>query len=164
MSEIHCLNGDATLPQGDGPKIIVHICNDIGGWGRGFVLALSRRDLQPERAYKKWFAERVTNDFGLGAVQFVEIADEIWVANLIGQHNIVRKGDTGLPPVRYGAIESGLEKVAGKARELGASVHMPRIGCGVAGGKWKKVEPLIQTQLCQRAIEVWVYDLQSGAD
>jgi hypothetical protein len=35
--------GDATMPVGDGPKILVHICNNIGAWGRGFVVALSRR-------------------------------------------------------------------------------------------------------------------------
>lgn len=35
--------GDATQPVGDGPKILVHVCNDIGAWGRGFVVALSRR-------------------------------------------------------------------------------------------------------------------------
>ena len=35
--------GDATRPEGDGPKIIAHICNDVGAWGKGFVLALSKR-------------------------------------------------------------------------------------------------------------------------
>ncbi|MEV6001124.1 Appr-1-p processing protein, partial [Streptomyces griseomycini] len=26
-----------------GVKVIAHVCNDIGGWGKGFVLAVSRR-------------------------------------------------------------------------------------------------------------------------
>jgi hypothetical protein len=34
---INFIVGDATTPIGDGLKIIVHVCNDIGGWGRGFV-------------------------------------------------------------------------------------------------------------------------------
>jgi hypothetical protein len=29
-------------------KLICHICNDLGGWGKGFVLALSRRWEGPE--------------------------------------------------------------------------------------------------------------------
>ena len=37
------VTGDATVPQGGGPKILVHLCNDAGGWGAGFVLAVSRR-------------------------------------------------------------------------------------------------------------------------
>ena len=43
MPGIRYVTGDATRPEGEGPKIIVHICNDIGAWGRGFVLALSKR-------------------------------------------------------------------------------------------------------------------------
>jgi len=32
------LVGDATQPQGEGVKVIAHICNDIGAWGAGFVI------------------------------------------------------------------------------------------------------------------------------
>ncbi len=39
VSQITYLTGDATQPQSAGPKLIVHVCNDIGGWGRGFVVA-----------------------------------------------------------------------------------------------------------------------------
>lgn len=151
------LKGDATSPQAAGPKIIVHCCNDIGGWGKGFVLALSRRWSEPERAYRKWHAERTHNDFGLGAVQFVEVKPgELWVANLIGQKGI--KTGSKSVPIRYDAISEGLKRVAEKALELGASVHMPRIGCGLAGGDWSRVEPLIATQLCEHDIAVTVYD------
>ena len=58
------------------------------------------------------------------------MSNALWVANLIGQHD-VRTVD-GVPPVRYEAIQKGLQRVAEEARRLGASVHMPRIGCGRA--------------------------------
>ena len=35
--EINYLKGDATNPASSGNKIIVHVCNDISGWGKGFV-------------------------------------------------------------------------------------------------------------------------------
>ena len=35
---------------------------------------------------------------------------------------------------------------------------MPRIGCGLAGGKWSRVEPLIIERLVKRDIAVTVYD------
>ena len=41
--EILYIKGDATAPIGSGVKVITHICNDIGGWGKGFVLALSKK-------------------------------------------------------------------------------------------------------------------------
>ena len=39
MSEIVYVRGDATVPSVKGVKVIAHVCNDIGGWGKGFVLA-----------------------------------------------------------------------------------------------------------------------------
>ena len=151
------LIGDATRPQVSGNKIIAHICNDIGAWGRGFVLALSKISSLPERAYREWYAMRAANDFALGAVQFVKFAPEIVVANMIGQHGI--KTQNTVPPIRYEAVEKALKIVGERAVLHHASVHLPRIGCGLAGGLWDKIEPLIEGQLCANDVEVFVYDL-----
>lgn len=51
--QIQYITGDATDPTGGGNKIIAHVCNDIGAWGAGFVLAISRRWPQPEAEYRK---------------------------------------------------------------------------------------------------------------
>ncbi|UNO43074.1 macro domain-containing protein [Streptomyces sp. MST-110588] len=157
MTEITYVKGDATAPRGKGVKVIAHVCNDLGGWGKGFVLALSRRWPEPEAAYRRWYRERAHNDFGLGAVQFVQVGLHLWIANIIGQRGI-RTGSKGVP-VRYEAIDAGLARVADRAAELGASVHMPRIGCGLAGGTWTRVEPLISERLVRRGIPVTVYDV-----
>ena len=156
MVPIRYLKGDATDPQASGPKIIAHVCNDLGGWGKGFVLAISARWPQPEAAYRAWHKAGAAGGFALGAVQFVPVRSDILVANLIGQHGL-RGGSKG-PPVRYEAIETGLATIGEKAVELGASVHMPRIGCGLAGGKWEQVEPLIERTLSARGVAVTVYD------
>jgi O-acetyl-ADP-ribose deacetylase (regulator of RNase III) len=154
---IHYLTGDATAPAAPGNKIICHVCNDIGGWGKGFVGALSDRWPEPEAAYRQWYRERERNDFGLAAVQFVRVEPDVWVANMIGQHGIKRVG-IGKPPIRYEAIETALGAVAVEAMKLGASVHMPRIGCGLAGGTWDRIEPIIVRTLCEQRVEVFVYD------
>jgi O-acetyl-ADP-ribose deacetylase (regulator of RNase III) len=159
MKSISYVRGDATAPQGDGVRIIAHVCNDRGGWGRGFVVAISRRWTDPEEQYRAWFAERAISDFALGAVQFVQVEDEIWVANMIGQHGM--SASHSVPPIRYDAVETCLEAVAAKAAELQASVHMPRIGCGLAGGTWDRIEPIITKTLSERDIAVTVYDLPS---
>jgi O-acetyl-ADP-ribose deacetylase (regulator of RNase III) len=156
MATITCVAGDATTPLGKGVKIIAHVCNDMGGWGKGFVLALSRRWPQPEADYRRWHRERAGNDFGLGAVRLVRVDTYLWVANMIGQHG-TRTGGKG-PPVRYDAIDTALTTLGGRALELGASVHMPRIGCGLAGGRWGKVEPLVLERLSTRGVQVTVYD------
>ncbi len=156
MAGIRYVRGDATVPSVKGVKVIAHVCNDIGGWGKGFVLALSRRWPEPEAAYRAWHRDRAANDFGLGAVRLVQVERHVWVANMIGQRG-VRTGGKGVP-VRYEAIDTALDRLAGHALELGASVHMPRIGCGLAGGRWSRVEPLVEDRLVRRGIPVTVYD------
>lgn len=154
-TEIKYLRGDATAPIEEGNKIIVHICNDIGGWGKGFVMALSKRWKEPEKQYREWTKSKV--NYELGEVQFVKVEEYLWVANLIGQHKIY-KDEKGLPPIRYEAVDAGLKKVSEFASVQNASVHMPRIGCGLAGGTWDKIEPLIHYSLSEKNIQVFVYD------
>lgn len=152
---INYVIGDATRPVAAGQKVITHICNDIGGWGKGFVVALSKRWKQPEQEYRKWHASQ--ENFQLGSVQFVEVEPDIVVANIIGQHKTKPEGDT--PPIRYEAVRAGLQQVAQYADQRRASVHMPRIGAGLAGGKWEVIELIIEEELTQKAIPVTVYDL-----
>src|SRR6266487_1861851 len=99
LSTISYIKGDVTCPQSKGVKIICHICNDIGGWGKGFVLAISKRWEKPEAEYRNWHASGQKGGFALGAVQFVPVEPLIWVANMIGQHGI-KRGSSG-PPIRY---------------------------------------------------------------
>lgn len=153
---IHYLKADATVPQAEGNIVIAHICNDIGAWGKGFVLALSKRWKYPEKQYKQWYKEG--EDFALGEVQFVSVEEKIWVANLIGQHNIYRD-ENGDPPIRYEAVKKGLQIIADFAYEINAKVQMPRIGCGLAGGSWDRIEKLIRQTLLRKNIEVFVCDL-----
>jgi len=156
VEPLRIIKGDATSPQASGSKIIAHICNDLGGWGKGFVVAVSRRWPEPEREYRRWHRDRAGNDFGLGAVQLVSVRPDTWVANMIGQHGM-KQGSAG-PPIRYNAVERCLATLAGHAARLGASVHMPRIGCGLAGGKWELIEPIVARTLSEHGIAVTVYD------
>ncbi|MBV1850769.1 macro domain-containing protein [Catellatospora sp. NEAU-YM18] len=156
VTTLSIIKGDATSPQAKGPKVVAHVCNDSGGWGKGFVLAVSRRWPEPERDFRAWHRQRAANDFGLGAVRLVQVAPELWVANMVGQRG-TRTGSNG-PPIRYEAVERCLTTLAEHAVRLGASVHLPRIGCGLAGGKWPRIEPIIVRTLCARGVATTVYD------
>lgn len=144
---IHYLRGDATRPAVPGPKIIAHGCNNVGAWGAGFVLAVSRRWEEPEGAYHDWFEESTPS---IGEVQFVGVEPELWVANMITQTL------GGPKPLSYAGLEACLQAVAKFAKTNSASVHMPRVGCGLAGGTWDRVGPLVEDVL--KDIEVYVYD------
>lgn len=155
MHKTKFITGDATNPQTLGNKIIAHICNDIGGWGKGFVMAISKKWKEPEAACRAW--HKSGEGFALGEVQFVQVEKELWIANLVAQHKI-RKDEQGRPPIRYEAVKTGMLQILKKAQTINASVHMPRIGCGLAGGKWEHIQAILDETLIKAEIDTTVYD------
>ena len=124
------------------------------------MLAVSRRWPAPEQQYRAWFraGSSATPPFALGQVQFVPVEDQLWVANLLGQHGVRRAGDP--PPIRYDTMRAGLRRVAAFAQQQGMSVHMPRIGTGLAGGDWEVISRMIEEELLACRVPVTVYDLE----
>ena len=156
MTGIMYRKGDATAPVAEGDQIVCHICNDVGGWGKGFVVALSKRWPEPEAQYRAWCKAGESAGFRLGAIQLVDVEPKLSVANMVAQRG-VRPSD-GVPPIRYDALRECLAALAEHATSRNASVHMPRIGCGLAGGSWQEVEAIIQATLVVSAVPVHVYD------
>jgi len=156
------VKGDATRPQGDGTKIIAHVCNNIGAWGKGFVLALDKLSPEPRKVYRDLVRELII--FGnkptltLGTMTLAEVErGNLYVANMVAQRGL--RSATNPVPLDYDALEKSLETLAVTAEIFAASVHMPRIGCGLAGGNWDVVESIINRVLTLRDIDVTVYDL-----
>lgn len=152
MSKIKYVDGDATYPIGDGKKIIVHCCNDVQKWGKGFVLALSKRWSAPEEFYRS----TPVKDLILGNVQIVEVEKNIIVANMIGQHDIKYSPD-GQPPIRYNAIRTALTAVNKLAVKIGATIHAPKFGSGLSGGKWSEIEKIIKEVV---TVDVTIYEFK----
>jgi len=162
------VHGDATSPSVKGPKIIAHIVNDIGKWGKGFVMAVSKKWPKARAHYLDWYSGRakdnktggaqllMTGPCKLGQVQLIEVvADNVYVVNMVGQHGIAT-GSNG-PPIRYDSLALCLDKLVPLANILQATIVMPKIGCGLAGGTWDKIEPIIEDEL--QGLTVQVYDL-----
>mmetsp|Transcript_65143 Transcript_65143/g.121428 ORF Transcript_65143/g.121428 Transcript_65143/m.121428 type:complete len:485 (+) Transcript_65143:54-1508(+) len=147
----------AKASQGKGRKIIAHACNDQGNGGRGFFQEIQTEwGNGPSRAYFEWHRDRPASGFALGAVQFVQVNRLVEVANMICQQGS-KSGSRG-PPVRYDAIEKALNAVGEHAAALGASVHLPRIGCGRGGGgDWGRIWGLIKNMASHHKVEVFVY-------
>jgi O-acetyl-ADP-ribose deacetylase (regulator of RNase III) len=166
--KVQYVKGDATEPVGGGMKVIVHSCNNGGGWGAGFVLALDQKWRKPGDVYAEWsknlsHAKGMYKDvpFELGYVMMVPVEADITVANLIGQGWSNAK--QGGPPVSYEALREGFESIRNFLENTPgyekATIHMPRIGAVLGGGDWKTIEKIIQEEFCDHGIAVTVYDL-----
>lgn len=142
----------------------MHCCNNVGAWGAGFVLAISKKWDLPEIAYKKWFETKkipdllfdnvyTTGSFQLGQVQFVKVNDNIYIANIIGQ-----KGLGGFA-VRYNALTLGMKYCSKFAEKYNLDIAAPRLGSGLAGGEWFEIENIINTELINKNIKVRIYSL-----
>jgi O-acetyl-ADP-ribose deacetylase (regulator of RNase III) len=145
---IKYIKGDATKPQGDGEKIIAHVCNNKSRWGRGFVLALSKKWKLPEQRYRQL---NDGDDIPLGTTQFVGVGGGITVANMVAQDGF------GGVAIKYDHLRTCLAKVCEEAKKKKASVHGPKLGAGLSGGKWETIEKIIEEELCNKGIDVTIY-------
>ena len=156
---IKYLVGDATEPRGKGKKIIAHIVNDRArAWGGGFGRHLKSKWPYSQVEYKRWRSEK-PETFALGATKLYKVDSDAWLCNLLAQKGY---GESTKTRVQYYSLRCCLDKLADDSLRLGASVHMPRIGCGEGRASWSVVSELIQESLCQRGIRVTVYDLPNS--
>jgi Zn-dependent peptidase ImmA (M78 family)/O-acetyl-ADP-ribose deacetylase (regulator of RNase III) len=154
------LRGDASEPFGAEPKLLLQVVNDKASvWGGGFAKYAGRKWPQAQRRFREWVLEG--RQLRLGNIHSVSVRDDLTLVSLVAQHGF--KPAAG-PRLRYGALSSALEKVAYLAIQKGATVHMPRIGTGEAGGDWKIIEGIVQETLTARGIRVTVYYLHQGED
>lgn len=154
LPSIRYLMGDATEPRGTGNKIVAHIVNDESKkWGRGFGLTVSKKWPVVRAEFVKWVSQK---NLKLGNSHLVNISDDLMVLSMVAQQGY---GPSPTPRLRYKHLRTCLEFLSMMAQKNSATVHMPRIGTGYAGGDWRMISELIDEILIKHGIEVTVYDL-----
>lgn len=153
--EVLYLRGDVTQLRGEGSKIISHIVNDKAStWGAGAARAIGERWPAAHSDFRNWTMAR-REEFELGTVHEFNISDNLAVVSMVAQHGY---GESLKPRIRYAALRDCLSKLSEIAVSRHASVHMPRIGTGFAGGNWRVIEDLVVEALVSRGIRVTVYE------
>ena len=150
------LFGDALEPRGEGRRLIAHVVNDKAAtWGAGFGRAARERYPIAQAEFRRWVALDRGN-LNLGNVHVSPVSDDLSLAHMIAQRGY---GKSSKPRLRYDALTECLRKVRDIAVERHASVHMPRIGTGYAGGNWSYILELIDEYLARAGVQVTVYRL-----
>jgi hypothetical protein len=154
LPKIKYLKGDATQPRGTGLRIIAQVVNDRAStWGAGFALAIRKKWPHIQESFRLWAA--TPSNFQLGNIHSEQIDTSTDIFSMICQHGY---GPSPKPRIRYEHLKSCLSELAGFAEQRKASVHIPRIGSGQAGGNWEIISELIDQTLCRQNISVTVYD------
>ena len=155
--EITYVRGDATRPRGSGPRIVTQVVNDSAfTWGGGFSLAARTKWPTAQHAFRSWAEQR---NLRLGNVHLADVDENLAVVSMIAQHGF---GPSPKPRIRYSALKKCLEYLGNLAAERDATVHMPKVGSGQAGGSWSIIRELIQDGVCARGVKVFVYELPDG--
>lgn len=146
------------------PTVIAHVCNDQGGWGKGFVLPLAHHFPYAKQAYVNWFKTNpvqadveILGEVGFpsrGQTQMVAVRPgSVFVANMVAQ-------DLGSErPLYYNDLARCMDQVA-NSREIldcGGEIICPMFGSGLASGDWNFIEQLIVDCWLKRDIDVTVY-------
>ena len=154
-------------------NIICHQVNCQGVMGHGIAKQVKEKYKGVFNEYKRYCDAHADNreamlgealivdvDYGaavlLGQVQLCHtkfLNNDYLIANIFGQLTY----GTGLR-TDYKALVLGLEVVANFAKEHNLSVAIPyKIGCGLAGGDWNKVNTLIEGVFAGTGLEVLMY-------
>lgn len=158
--------GDATEINSDKNVYILHICNNIGKWGVGFTKAIDQKWQQPRIDYENFISKYLMEGYSktdlLGKCIFTYMTDynqnqSICIVSMIAQNGVRNKNNS--KPIDYNALELCLKNFNGEYLFHGTKnsiIQMPYIGCGLAGGDWFKIEPLIQKWV---KVPTYVYEL-----
>jgi O-acetyl-ADP-ribose deacetylase (regulator of RNase III) len=130
--------GDIIKLSFDSPTVIIHICNIVNAWGKGFVLSLSSRWKEPEKEFRK------EKNPQLGQVQFVSTTEhDVVVANMFAQ-KFIRRSSLDGSAIDLLALANCLDKVVEFAQQNTSKIIAPKIGAGLAGEKWENIENILK--------------------
>ena len=147
-------------------NIICHQVNCQGVMGHGIAKQVKEKYKGVFNEYKRYCDAHADNreamlgealivdvDYGAAVLDWLVNKERKYIANIFGQLTY----GTGLR-TNYKALVLRLEVVANFAKEHNLSVAIPyKIGCGLAGGDWNKVNILIEGVFAGTGIEVLMY-------
>lgn len=121
--------------------MIVHQINPAV-MGAGLALLIRKRYPQ---VYIDFLEHKVKGRLNLGLVVFTKIDQRLTVASYVGQLTYGRTG----AHTAIGAVDDALFQIEKHAFKFGIEpIYLPfKMGCGLAGGDWDEILPIIKNRL-----------------
>ena len=137
--------------------IIVHGCNALGVMGAGVALAVRKKYPGAFLVYRDQWLMTGLQVGSIIPYRVPKLAGEpaLFIVNAVTQQNV----GTRQRQVDYEGLGRCFNKIATFAREQNIDeVHFPLIGCGLAGGEWGVIEPIIAEELEGLNANLWVLE------
>lgn len=131
-----------------GRKVFMHGCNQQGVMGSGVAKEFKERY---PNAFKQ-YVDDLASGIRLGDCSFAKDSKTgIYLASVITQEFY---GKDGKQYASYAAIESNLAYMM----KMFDTIVMPKIGCGLGGCDWNKIEPMFD-KWQKQDLKIYVYSL-----
>lgn len=152
MHEVKLIKGTNLFNVIQPGDIIIHGCNCFNTMGAGFALELKHK--YPE-AYEADFTTKKGDRDKLGDFTFCVTSNDITIINAYTQFSCFPRGKDHF---EYVAFHNFLDKFLANVKNK--TIRMPKIGAGLAGGDWGRIERIINQLLVthkdnQNTIEVY---------
>jgi len=139
---------DHDFSKDHGRKVFMHGCNKQGVMGSGVAKEFKERY---PKAFKH-YVDDLASGLGLGDCSLSkDYKTDIYLASAITQEFY---GKDGKQYASYEAIESNLAFVM----KMFNTIVIPKIGCGLGGCDWSKIEPMFD-KWQKQDLKIYVYSL-----
>ena len=134
-------------------EVIAHGCNCRLSMKSGVAKVITKKFSKVRAADNTFMGGYATRD-KLGEVDFVNVNSKKIkiVANCYTQYDYNRHSK----PLDYDALDICLEKLKEFVVENDYTLALPKIGCGLAGGSWSRVEKMINDIFGDIEVKVYV--------
>lgn len=144
---------------------IAHGCNCFCTMGAGIAVEMAHHfDCNNPEIYNLESPELSGNINKLGMIQAnafrvknIHFEGVVAIINAYTQYGFGKNhSDSTKAPLDYEALTLCLRKINHDFRDL--EIGLPQIGCGLAGGDWKKVKKIIKKELKDCYVTVVIYE------
>jgi O-acetyl-ADP-ribose deacetylase (regulator of RNase III) len=154
MSRLTYVTGDLlrVRPCEHGWHVVAHVVNNVPAFGAGLAAQMARVWPDTKKQYYEWSK---SSTFQLGRVEMQMLSSGLVVAHLLAQNGLPAHDNPR--PLDYEKLAQCLKTLGVRLQELEqSSLHIPRLGCGLARGLWPVVATLLEQNI-PAAIPITVY-------
>lgn len=128
--------------------VIAHVCNNLGLMGKGFAKQVAETFPEVAERFKR------AKPAFQSTLILPSRSPSIYISNMVCMNGLFHRINNPAP-LCNDSLKECLRQTKVYAKDLGAQVHMPRIGSGLARGDWNTIRGIIEDVFGESEVFVW---------